>query len=268
MYLGETVGIAPDGSSYTLREDELRTSLHTFFTLGDREYRSSQWFQPGLHGSPQQRILAFTTGFIAKSLDQGVLRDRVNGLDWCLGYAEYQPGAYTSIGPYRLLGPPGRPGSWSGDTWTIASRPAPAFPSSPIEVRWVPGAGMARGADDARLVEVLAAALPGVVTAPLGEVAVRTGSGVASELTRPLADGGVVEGVAALVVPPAGDGGLLIIASRERPAGSTVDAEEDLARFLEQAIAVNQIVTRLCSPGESEDPGVTEHNAICLTEVQ
>jgi hypothetical protein len=75
-------------------------------------------------------------------------------------------------------------------------------------------------------------------------------------------------GVAALIVPSSGDGGLLVIASRHQPVGSGPSGEEDLARFLEQAIAINQIVTRLCSPGESADPTVTEHNAICMTELQ
>ena len=262
MYLGETEGLEP-GGSYTVRYDDLRTALFAFFSLGDTDYRHSQWFQPGLHGSPQQRILAFTTGYIAKSLDRGTLRDVVNALDWCLGYGDFEPGTFVDIGPYRLLGPPGRPGVWTDGAYVIWPRPDPAFPSSELRLRWFSASEPVERATQGWLADRLGAWLPGASISPLGTLAVRSGTGVASSF-----EGQYEKGIAALAVPVSGEGGLLIVASRPRPAPSPAEATADLATFMEQATAVNEIVTRLCAPGESPDPTVANHNAVCMPDVQ
>jgi hypothetical protein len=263
MYLAETEGTARDGSAYTMREDELRAALYSFFSLGDRDYRQSQWFQPGVHGSPEQRVMAFTTGYIARSVDEPGLGGVVNGLDWCLGYDAFEPGAYTAVGPYRLLGPPGRPGRWSAGAFVIPPRPAPAYPSSEIRLRWFPGTERWGAATEERLARSLQAWLPGARQTPLGELAVRAGTGMASVYDwRQGADGEA--GIAALVVPVSGEGGLLILVSRPGSERAT----EESATFLEQAFSVSQVVARLCAPGESADPTVPAYDFVCATDLQ
>jgi hypothetical protein len=262
MYLGEIEVFEPDGT-YTMRLDELRTALTWFFQHGDRDYRESQWFQPGVHGSQQQRVLAFTTGYIAKSLDLGTIRRLVNGLDWCLGYADFEPDRFSDIGPYRLLGLPGRPGTWTEDVLEIPTRLSPALASSQIRLRWIPSSEPIEAATQAGLAERMRTWLPGARMTPLGALAIRTGTGVAGEFETP-----EEAGVAALAVPDSGGGGLIIVASRPRSLVTPQDATGRLAAFLEQAIAIDQVVNRLCSPGESADPADERHNAVCMTDAQ
>lgn len=262
MYLGETQGIEPDGS-FSMRVDEFEASLRSFFSLGDADYRESQWFQPDVHGSSEQRILAFTTGYMANSLDRGVLRSQVNGMDWCLGYSEFEPGSYVDIGPFRLLGLPGRPGEWLDGALVIEADPSPAFPSSDIRLQWVPTAEPVEQATEEWLAELLEAWLPGSNVTTLGMLAVRTGTGIASTFeTRD------VTGVGALFVPATGEGGLLITALRPRPVPQPAYMPADLPTFLEQSISVNQVVNRLCAPGESADPFGADHNTICMSDRQ
>jgi hypothetical protein len=262
MYLGETEGIEPDGS-FSMRVDEFETALSSFFSLGDADYRHSHWFQPGVHGSSEQRILAFTTGYMANSLDRDVLRSRVNGLDWCLGYSEFEPGSFVDIGPFRLLGLPGRPGEWADGALVIKADPNPAFPSSDLRLDWVPVVEPVEQATEEWLADLLEAWLPGANITALGMLAVRTGTGIVSTFeTR------TETGVGALFVPVSGEGGLLISASQPRPEPRPAYVPADLATFLEQSISVNQVVNRLCAPGESPDPLGADHNTICMSDRQ
>jgi hypothetical protein len=262
MYLGETEGLNPDGT-YTIRDDALETALFSLFSLGDSDYRESQWFQPGLHGSPQQRILAFVTGYATKSLDRGELRSEVNGLDWCLGYSEFEPAAFVDIGPYKYLAAPGRSGAWLDDTYVVRSKADAVFASSDLRLRWVGSSHVTEGATHELLAEQLAAWLPEADLSPLGALAVRTGSGVAASFIA--RDG---PGLAALVTPVEGDGALLIVASRPWSDVSVTNEAEYMAVFLEQVVTVNQVVNRLCGPDDSADPTLDSHNYVCVSELQ
>lgn len=119
MFLVSIEGTGPDGRTYVLAGSSLDEAVRTFFSLGDSDYSRSQWFDSDVHGTPQQRFLAFATGYTTGAGAIGEVIDVANGLDWCLDYDRFEPGVALAAGPYGLLLPPGRPHVIDGSAFRI-----------------------------------------------------------------------------------------------------------------------------------------------------
>ena len=273
MYLGETEGVTPDGQAFTISVDRLWAAIGTFFSLGDREYRESDWFQPQVHGSPEQRMLAFATGYLSETGGLPAVGHVANGLDWCLGYGDFRPRAYTAIGPYQLLGPPGRPGAWDGDVYVIPPRRPSAYPAGDIRLRWVPGSAMPAGRDpDVLLARLLDAWLPGA-TLPFGAVAFPPGTpggAAVAGYVQVRRDGTLAEGQAALLLPSAVDGALIVLVGASPRTDGAVSGPDTtgVALMAEQVFSLGAIVMRLCGPDEVADAAGEQTYYACLFDRQ
>jgi putative neutral zinc metallopeptidase len=242
--------------------DDLPTALQTFFDIGNEEYDASEWFGAAEHGSPIQRIMAFGTGYIPV----------VQSLTWCGGYRDFVPQDFAEIGPYRLLNLPGRIETRAGAAYEIAGNPQTGM--SDIALTWfeeLPLAG--RGASVSQLHELRRISFPNMVALsdPLDLTSnVRHGTGVAeyfeNHITLSSGSEQVQSGVFALASPIDGQGGLLIVATREVPAPTDLNDPVQFELAEEQFAAVYQVINRLCGPDESGDPSDPEYNVTCLED--
>jgi hypothetical protein len=254
LYLANT---AEDVVDPSMGAAELASSLAAFFDLGNREYEASDWFQAAEHGSSVQRMMAFGTGFLS-SVDMPQYEPPVGqGLAWCYGYRDYVPADFVDIGPYRLLKPPGRAAEQRGEGHVLSAEARLGYETSTVEVAWL--------ADFTT--EQLEQRFPGLVLLseqiPLHRE-VAEADGFAHFFEQPAGPGtDERNGIIALIVPRSGEGRLVILAYRDGPA-PTDETPDGLARVAESLMAVYQIVNRLCSPSETDDPGKSNFNVTCM----
>lgn len=69
----------------------------TFFRLGSDEYETTSWFGAGEHGSPNQRLVAWSLGYFSQ----------VDGLAFCSGYAQWQPTELINLRGWLIRPLPG-----------------------------------------------------------------------------------------------------------------------------------------------------------------
>ena len=270
LYLGASENVV--SGTYEIREAELSSGLETFFTIGNREYEESAWFQAFEHGSQQQRSMAFGTGYLGAFGEVEDFGELVNGYPWCDGYGAFEPGDFAHIGPFRLLNPPGRAESWRGSTYVIEPMTSTLQDTSGIRITWLPELPLdGEGATIEQLEAVVVAEVPGAALlydpVPLTPDA---GSGLTHYFERvvPAAPGGGdhESGIMVLLSPAGDEGGLLIIVHRPQPAPRDPLTREKLALITEQLITLYQVVNRLC---RAEDVAAGEQSApsvACLDE--
>lgn len=78
-----------------LNSGDVERAMYAFYTVGDEKYDDSSWFLPNVHGEPDQRALAFLTGY------------KLNDGQECIKYGSYNPGEIITFGPYLLALAPG-----------------------------------------------------------------------------------------------------------------------------------------------------------------
>lgn len=69
----------------------------TFFRLGSEDFAPANWFRAGEHGSPSQRLVAWSLGYQAP----------IGGVALCAGYAQWQPTELIDLGPWAIRPLPG-----------------------------------------------------------------------------------------------------------------------------------------------------------------
>ncbi|HUG47830.1 MAG TPA: neutral zinc metallopeptidase [Candidatus Limnocylindria bacterium] len=239
--------------------DELEASLNAFFDVGNADYDSSAWFQAAEHGSREQRMLAFGTGYISSATLEDGTTPLGRGLSWCYGYADFEPADFTEIGPYRLLNLPGRTEEWHDDVYRIAPEERLGYDTSAIDLFWLPAA---TGAD-------LLGRLPGLTV--LGEEIslnenVHDATGAAyffEQVLEESEESPLRSGIVAVVEPNSVDGALVLVAYRNA-AAPTDDTLDGLRIVAESAIAVYQVLNRLCAPGNSGVPNEPGFSTVCM----
>jgi hypothetical protein len=249
----ELSGLDPD------QRRALEIALVAFFEIGNRDYDGSAWFQAAEHGSPQQRILAYTTG--ADPL--------FDGLPWCYGYRDFTPRDVATVGPYRFLNLPGRTERVDGGVYTIDPEARTGYGSSGIRISWIDALPIGgQGAIVEQLHELARVRLPGwtlLADPQVIDANVPRGSGVFQYFERAAQGGSPAEsGVLALVSPASKHGGLQIVIHREQAAPiGTIDAA-DIAVLQEEIVAVFQVLARLCGPDDSSTVGDPNLDPVCM----
>jgi hypothetical protein len=258
MYVSATE--AKEGAIYEVG-GQIDAALTTFFNIGTTDYRASEWFAAGEHGSRSQRTMAMGTGYLPV----------FHGLPWCLGYSDFQPQDVSTVGPYRLLNLPGRTEERAGDVLAIHAERRSGQQSSDILLAWIerlplPG----QGATPEQLSELRRVGYRSLklLNDPIDVTpSVRDGTGTAyyMENTITNADGSTVvqHGFVALVSPEDGVGGLLILVVRD---GRAPTQASDLPLVEEALMAVYQVINRLCGPDQSSDPADPDMNVACLSD--
>lgn len=258
MYLAASEQKSP--GEYVIGGD-VTAALRAFFELGTVEYRASEWFAAGEHGSRSQRMMAFGTGYLPV----------LGGLPWCFGYRDYKPEDFATIGPYRLLNLPGRTEEPTDAAYVIRADNRSGRETSDIVLTWIerlPIAG--QGATLGQLRELWRIGYPGL-TPLYAEISldanVRDGTGIAQLMENRVeqADGSVSvqHGFFALASPVDGMGGMLILVTRAGPAPTEM---ADVAIVEEELVAVYQVINRLCGPDQSGDPDDPMLNVACLAD--
>ena len=196
-----------DGSTGFVSDNaELLSSMTSFFSLADQDYTSSKWFRAGEHGSKFQRLMAFTTGSLPV----------IDGLTWCDGYVAYGQNAFSTLGPYRLVNLPGRETTAADGVVSIAADVRSGIPSSEIQVSWVPELPKADSADD--FVSTVLTKMPsGTHLLSVTEFSPLAGSGVLFGFDVQSGPEAPESGIVAVIMPPSGQGGLLVKVSRHQP---------------------------------------------------
>jgi hypothetical protein len=264
LFLANTQEILP---GVTGSDDDLAQTLKELFDIGDKRYSASLWFLPGVHGSSQQRIRAFGTGYTASFKSPGLPSPLGRGLATCYGYRDFEPKDYADVSPYRLLLLPGRSETQKGGTLLIDQEARLGFPTSSILLKWLPGDS------GAAIVQALAKEFPGITPEPqeidLGPN-VAPGTGIAHYFVQrdPSVPGGVRSGMLGVIQPAAGGGGLAILVSRPNDGISEpLDAAEQQV-LAEEIATLYEVLARLCGPDDSGVIGDPNLKLSCLTDQQ
>jgi uncharacterized protein len=273
LYLTASGFLPHGGEDSTAAQVAMEVGLRTWFEAGDEFYADSEWIDPGLHGSPQQRMMAAATGFLA-NLGFGNAEPSLSaGIPWCLGYDSFIASHYIEVGPYAILLPPGREGAWQGLAYGIPAFDQTSLETSDIVLAWLPDLPLAGGATTDQMAALWNLAYPNLK--PITDLDITDnapfGTAVATyydnEVT--LTDGTLHEesGVMALLSPASAEGGLLIVVSRGVPA-PTDTSPAALAQGEEQIITLFQLLDRVCSPDETDEIGAPNLEVACLRDLQ
>jgi uncharacterized protein len=262
LYLANTEQVLP---GITGPADDLTATLKTFFAIGNSRYQASAWFQAGEHGSPQQRIRAFGTGYAAsfKTPDQPPPLGR--GIAVCYGYKDFAPADFGEVGPFRILNLPGRSEAMVDGWYVVEPEDRLGFPTSAVALRWL------RGQSAQEIVAKVGAAIPGLKTYPpsidlAGQVSPGTGFANYFEQRSPTLPAGVRSGMLGLVQPKAADGGLMILVYRPTPMLSEPLDDQERRELSEQISLLYEVITRLCGPDDSAVVGNTSLKVTCLPD--
>jgi hypothetical protein len=249
-------------------------AMTTMFELGNPDYKESEWFAANEHGSPQQRIMAVSTGLQSNQEILYKTGSMASGLPFCYGYGDFEPGAFASIGPYRLLELPGRPATVSGSAYHVAPETRTGQPGSDIVMSWIERLPLDTHATIEQLRALWAVGYKGIAT--IGDPIdltpnVSPGSGIAQyyKFSRTAADGttSVESGLFSLISPAAGTGGLLILVVRPEAAPPGADAA-GLAVIEEELVSLYQVISRLCTPDQSAQTSGAHFSPVCQEELQ
>ncbi len=269
MFLGTSEQVVE--GEYVIREQELDSGLRTFFSIGNRDYSEDSWFQAYEHGSQNQRLVAFGTGYLGALGDLGEHRDLVDGYPWCAGYADFEAGELTEIGPFTLLNPPGRAEEWRDDTYHIEPAVHTRQQTSGIRLTWLESAPLDGPASALEhLQAAVAERMPGATLlyepTPMDTARV---AAAAHYFERPVPAGGeagLESGMVYLQLPPETDGALLLVVHRPQPALRDPLTREKLAVIAEHLVSMSQTINRLCAPYDRADSGAGSGNVACLAE--
>lgn len=264
MYLIES-GLLPHGSL----EDEdpaLTAAMTAFFSLGNTEYKASEWFAAQEHGSPVQRILATSTGLLSHQvIDRSVAGGMEKGLPWCFGYADYDVGDVVEIGPYRFLEFPGRTSTRAGEAYVIESETRTGQAGSRVVMQWLQSLPNPGGATIENLQAIWDSAWAGIQALPPEPTISASnhgGTGLAAAYQYVDGSGSNAQsGEFGLISPADGEGGLLVLAYQPRLA----DTEAEFLAIAEDAITtINQVMARLCTPDEGPSPAASNLDPVCM----
>lgn len=235
--------------------------LAAFFDLGNEAYKESEWFQAGEHGSRNQRMLAFMTGYLP--LD--------NGLPWCYGYRAYDPTTNNvRLGRYDFVTLPGRKGAFSGEGYLVEPDNSTGNLLSPIGLLWAPQLAFGEsGVTTDQFLATATAFMPDKVVLPqfVTDLTPNLGRGSGAYTWYESGPASAVDdfGLFGLVSPADGNGALVILVSRNGSLGSLerTPAPDELSTLAEMTVSVFQVVTRLCGPDQSGAAGDTTWNVAC-----
>lgn len=261
LFLANTNEVLP---GVTDPDDDVVTALKAFFEAGDDLYLASDWFLRDVHGSDQQRIRAFSTGFLASYRTPDYPPPVGRGLAVCEGYRDFKPNDRTEIGPYRLLNLPGRTESAVEDGYDIQPDARLGLPSSSVVLAWIEG----QTSDE--IVSRLGVRFPGFSVLPgttidlAGNLA--SGSGFANyvEQRDDSLVGGVRSGLLGLVEPTSSGGALAILVYRPLPPPAEPPTDSDNQTLMEQTALLYETLARLCHRDESLDVLSPNLNLACL----
>jgi hypothetical protein len=265
MFLANTENVLPDVPP---DDDALAAALTTFFGIGNKKYSATHWFGDREHGSSQQRIRAYGTGYAASFLTPGLPPPVGYGLAACYGYRDFAVSDFASVGGYRLINLPGRTKQQVDGALVIEPEAGLGFETSGVLLDWLPGATT----DDIIALRDtrypgLRQALPDLKPIDLaGNVKPGSGSATYAEQRAPGIAGGVRSGMISFVEPQAGGGALLVFVYRQAPALSD-DAGNDGLRVLAEQVSVTyEVLARLCGPDDSAVVGATNFKPVCTDD--
>jgi hypothetical protein len=248
----------------------LIAAVTAFFTLGNEKYKADEYFAAGEHGSPEQRIMATSTGLLSNQQVMDTGAGMQSGLPFCFGYIDYKPRDIANIGDYRFVELPGRKSAMADGKYTMRPEERTGQASSIVEMSWLeplPG-----GATMAQLKALWARSWPGLTTEwkdqPLEAFSIQAsrtgGKGIATpyQWVDPADSANVQSGVFGLLAPRDELGALLVRVFRNRRW-----PEEDLEMLLatqEQIVTLNEVLSRVCTPDETADRGASDFDPVCL----
>lgn len=95
-YAGLYISYVEQGNGLIrLESGDVREAGVTFFTIGDRNFRSSAWFDDNAHGPPVERVMAFSRGYVSSDAN------------YCIAYNSYRFQPELAVGSYRFNVSPG-----------------------------------------------------------------------------------------------------------------------------------------------------------------
>lgn len=246
----------------------LLTTLETFFSLGNADYRESEWFTVAEHGSPQQRAMAASTGLLSNQEIIAPTGSMLSGLPSCYGYRDFVPSDTVDIGPYRLVEPPGLTTSFNGASYSVEPESRTGQEGSTVIMVWIDALPLGATIEQIEQLWALDAyRWARAIGDPFSlDANVSPGTGVAQyfELVPTNEQQILQSGFFSLVAPSSGHGGLLILVVRTQLAPTDSSEAADMAIVEEQVVMLYQIVNRLCSPDKSGDPSAPNFAAACM----
>lgn len=257
LYLANTEVTTLDVDS-PLGAEDIDAALVAFFELADDLYDASGWFQATAHGSQQQRILAFGTGYTSSFVRPALPSPVAGGLAPCMGYQAFTTRDFADIGPYyRLLNLPGRDESQQPEGYVIRPELRVGFDTSTVLLTWIDG-----DADDvvAQIGQKFPGLQPLAETISLDQVTPYR-QGFAEYFEQRLGPGPteVRSGMFALVQPRDNRGALVVLVYRQQAAVTELDASH-----AEQISTLYQVLGRLCGPDDSAEVGAPNLNTVCM----
>jgi hypothetical protein len=246
LYLANTEEV---DSSFVASDDDLRAMLTTFFELGNSHYAASEWFQSGEHGSAQERIRAFGTGYTSSFKFPDLPPPVGRGIAACEGYRAFTAQDFSPVGPYRLLNLPGHSGEVIDGAYVIKPEVRLGIPTSGIVIDWL------EGSPD-EIVAQFRSRFPGISQFPT-EIDltpnVAPGAGAATYVEQRSDDlaSGARSGLLGRITPLDGRGILIVFVDREQPAISVNPDDAELRLLAEQMSVLYEALARLCSPDDA-----------------
>lgn len=210
----------------------------TFFRLGSEEFETTSWFGAGEHGSPNQRFVAWSLGYMSQ----------VDGLAFCSGYAQWQPSDLVDLGGWLIRPLPGTTAARVPGGLAVSA--GDRLPSWRLTVASV----ASNGDEEAALRGWISDAHPG---APLVvEVSQVDLDGVNATAVVAAADGTHVVGLDARQLK----NGKALVYDVLVP-GSPGEVS-DAAVFSAFQTMMNAAAW-VCAPGQSVDPGSKDYDVMC-----
>ncbi len=265
LFLANTENVLPNVPP---SDDALTAALTAFFAIGNRHYSSTHWFGDREHGSSQQRIRAFGTGYLASFLTAGYAPPIGRGFAPCYGYQDFKVADLAEIGGYRLINLPGRAERTVNAAYLVDAERRLGYSTSAVILDWLPGATMSDVAvlRDERYPGLAAGGkdLPQIDLG--GNVAPGSGTATYAQQRSERIPGGVRSGMLAFIEPSTGGGALLIFVYRpEPPLVEPVDEIEQRV-LAEEISTLYEVVGRLCTPDDSGDVSDPNFKPVCLDD--
>lgn len=233
-------------------------SAEAFYELGDELYSNSSWFSPQEHGSPWQRMAAWSLGYLAVVL----------GYEICRGYDGWEPGQVVEIGPYRFVEFPGRAGSATGPGYVLDDGALGPLGIDRVEIGSLDGE-TPRELLDSWLDQAFGPRLGSVIhadgAANADEVAIAYWTADADERAGIYGSHGIIG-----LQVSSDDPGHALIFDRPIPGTVPIDTDPDQATFdaVLQALQVVMLAShRVCAPHHTQGGDPDTHNAMCFPDL-
>jgi predicted metalloprotease len=239
--------------------EDVNAAIEAFFRIGNERYAEGDWYVADQHGSPQQRMLAFGSGWVP-----------LDGWPYCIGYGDFIAADFATVGNYRLVNLPGFDGLAADDANSYVFN----TPHGTVALAWTDQVPLPAGSIVDELHAVMAAGYGDSIVSLFPPVVLDTstllGTGAYQyyELKLPDASGNPqsMHGLFGLLVSETVEEGIVVLVQKAGPAATDPPDEAELTELAQISSLMFLVIGRLCGPDNSPIPNQPGFATPCLSE--